>query len=270
MENIKSVYEYFCEMCTSLEHRNTYNSFRGSKQLTNRALFICKVLDELGVNYSIDKFIRETECDRVPERQELFYYNIEICFKSNDDNVVNDSLIFISHHDVANVNSENCQDNTASIFNLIELCNRLKNKKIDKNVFVVFTDCEEFGGMGAKRLSDKINNGDFGNVLAVVNSELTGLGNCLWVESKSWLGAYLLNKIKECQIDLVEKRTPFNDSFILRLNNITSVCFGILPSLEIRSDYPKTWMLCHKSYDFFKDSNEQDMLHYVEFLEKLI
>ena len=261
----KEIYEYLDIMCCSAFVRNEKSSYLGSENISNRAKTICQFLGEINVSYNVDRFIFYDFG---------FFYNIEVMFKAKKE--TDDTLVFIAHHDVANVTSENCQDNTASVVNLINLCNRIKDKELDKNILVVFTDSEEFGGKGAAQLSKKIRNNCFGNVLTVVNSELTGLGNSIWVERKGYLGEYLTNKLESNykvginEVNIKEKRTPFNDSYVLRDNGINSICFGILPEEEVMSNFPETWRLCHSVKDLFINSNKEDMERYVDFLESLI
>jgi len=262
MEKEKKLYDFMRQMCCDESNKNTNCSRIGSVEITNRASFLCNVLKHFLVDYSVDKFLDERGSLSGTPR---YYFNINISFPS--DKKTDDSLIFVAHHDVNNVFSENCQDNTASVFNLIDLCNRLKLRNLDKNIHIVFTDGEEFGGKGARRLSQKILTGNYGNVLFVINSELTAVGDKLWAESNVYLGG-LKNLIKEKNIK--RKRTPFNDSVILRDFGVLSLCFGVLPQNEIDSDYPNNWSLCHSVEDTFSGANEEDMSNYVDFLESLI
>ena len=206
------------------------------------------------------------------------YLNIEVKFsaKKKTDN----SIIYIAHHDVFDNNSDNCNDNSASVCNLLQFANELKGKKLDKNIYIVFTDCEEFGGRGAKQLANKINNGDFGVVEYVVNLELSALGQFIWVEN-TLRESSLVKKLKEVQENnqntYYSFNVPFNDSVILRKNEIDSICIGTINNEDVNyltNTFTKgrgcrTWSVCHQKIDIFELANEKDMNDFVSFLHSL-
>lgn len=250
-------YKILKEFCTNEDWRNKENSVTGSEGPTVRVSKICEILDSEDIKYNFDKF---------EDERSNFYYNVEVGFKAKKD--TDETIVFTAHHDVVVPDGENCQDNTASVVNLIELCFRLVSKDLDRNVYVVFTDCEEFGGIGAERLSDRINNGVLGDVKEVFNSELTALGQNIWMESQGVCTEETLGKIDVTKITI--KNCPFNDSVVLRNNGIKSICFGILPDECINVGYSSTWQLCHRKADKFELSNSEDMDFYVNFLESII
>jgi len=90
------------------------------------------------------------------------YFNIYI--KGSSDKMI------MAHHDVMNVKSDNCNDNSASVINAIAC------KTLMPELNVAITDGEETGGIGASRAAEKINEGVFGNIEFVLNFELTALG----------------------------------------------------------------------------------------------
>tara|TARA_B100000963_G_C22557918_1_gene639896 strand:- start:425 stop:1306 length:882 start_codon:yes stop_codon:yes gene_type:complete len=277
------------------ENWNKNSSIRGTASgITKRSMWVVEQLKEVGLTANIHKFEAPTytptpktyssfelrtdwqsikpyfggNYTRVP----LHYVNIEV----NVTNTNHDkSIIYVAHHDVNNANSENCQDNSASVCNLISLGESLKGKELDKNVYLVFTDCEEFGGKGAKELANRINEGVFGNVEYVVNLELTANGKNLWNDSKNFDNqSSLLDKLK-LEGEFTSVKTPFSDSVILRENNIDSVCIGILDDKNLKqvgeSGYCTDWSMCHKVADTFeRGANADDMDNFVEFLQKLI
>jgi hypothetical protein len=252
-------YNILSEFC---KVRNEKDSLKGSENpITNRVQFIIdKILDLKmyeGLNLDIFDDYNET----------LKYVNIELSFNKNSDK----SILFIAHHDINNINSDNCQDNSASVSNLLSLAKHFSENFADKNIHIVFTDCEEFGGKGAKQLSKRINEGIFGDVEWVVNLELTANGTEYWCDSK--VKTDLLKRLHEVN-NFTEVKTPFNDSAILRREKIDSICIGSLPKKEMESVIEKgkcsTWFLCHKENDNFENAISEDMDKFVELLIKII
>jgi hypothetical protein len=187
-----------------------------------------------------------------------------------------DTIIFLAHHDVVNLDSQNAQDNSASICNLLALASSIDRNTLNKNIVFYFTDNEEFGGNGAARLSDDIKSGIFGSNVVVLNFELTGFGNKIFCDGKLPymqthpfidLIDYLNNSFDD---EVYFKMTPFNDSVILRSNGIVSVCLGLLPENELTIDFPHTWRICHSIHDTISGCSEEDMNNFVNLLKKLI
>jgi hypothetical protein len=276
MENLSyNILKDFCQI------RNKQNAMGGLENPeTNRVNFILDKIEELKLNatFNINKDIFT-----IYNNKKLL--NIELIMNGNK----KESVIFIAHHDVNNVYSENCQDNSASVTNLIELANRLHLKNIqnnesfeNKNIHFVFTDCEEFGGIGAERLSKRIKEGVFGEVLYVINLELTANGKNLWKDTPNFLKKEDLKKFdKESQLGRKISNitnsfhTPFNDSVILRENNIESICIGSLNDEDLeevnKKKYCSTWALCHSEKDTFERSaNANDMSSFVDYLESIV
>ncbi len=261
-----SILERFCEV------RNERNSIMGSENPhTNRVNFILDTIFDLsllnGFKLNADNFL---DCGGKNYKGKGEYVNIELSKNVGAES----SVIFIAHHDVNNVNSDNCQDNTASVSNLLALAEHFNEVTPNKNLHIVFTDCEEFGGKGAKRLADRILEGVFGKVDYVVNLELTANGTNLWSDKENFDNASeLADKILSIT-DVYEVKTPFNDSVVLRGRGIDSVCIGTLTDEDMEEvmlkDYCKTWALCHKSNDTFDNANANDMDNFVEFLTKLV
>lgn len=266
-------FEYLKELCTI---RNESNCLTPNLDpITNRVRFITDKLTELGIRYNTTIFNHSYKIDYKQGSDYGKLINIEVDFYSKSNNQLNSAnrIIFIAHHDINNPHSENAQDNSASVCNLIKLCEIIsKVDSLNRNVSIVFTDNEEFGGYGAGQLGIDIKNGKFGNVDYVVNLELTGVGNNLWCdgvfhdEAKTNLHKHIENIIGVDKISFVQ--TPFNDSIILRGIGIDSVCIGILPDWDLRQK--NTWRLCHSLSDTADKCNAEDMDNFVEFLFKLI
>ena len=175
-----TILEDFCKI------RNEKNSFYPSNEvenpITNRVTFIYNYLLDNKIKFNLDTFNDESQRpiyvgkDKVTQKP-LFnwidvkgrYVNVEIEIKAKEE--THESIMFIAHHDINNVKSQNCNDNTASVSILLQFANDLQKLELNKNIHIVFTDCEEFGGRGSSHLANKINGGAFGNILYVVNLE---------------------------------------------------------------------------------------------------
>jgi len=261
------------EILTNLcQVRNLSSSALGNAEpVTPRVTFIVDTLLDMGLG---DKIHADVYADTFGGAENLFYMNMEVTFDMGTDT----SVMYIAHHDVNNINSDNCQDNSASVSNLLALAEHFNENPPEKTVHIVFTDCEEFGGEGSARLTDRILEGVFGEVEYVVNLELTANGKNLWCDSGNFENeeteSPLLNLLRE-KGDFYDAKTPFNDSYILRnKGRIDSVCIGTLDEVNLAQvqarGYCGTWALCHKMQDTVAHGNAEDMDEFVTFLSELV
>ena len=284
----------FCKVRN--EKSSYYPSYENESPITNRVNFITDFLLDNKIKFSLDIFNDESkryymvidEQTNQPkldsQRKPIYnfevvngkYVNIEVAFSQPN---ITESVMFIAHHDINNTNSDNCQDNSASVSNLLYLIKTLKDTYYvgERNVYIVFTDCEEFGGRGSVNLAKRIKEGVFGNVKYVVNLELTANGNQLWADKneKGELMEKLLIACAESNTELNIFKTPFNDSWNLREVGISTLCIGTLPMTEIavvkQQGYCNTWALCHKNNDRVEFADEKDMNDFINnILLKLI
>jgi hypothetical protein len=228
--------------------RNTGSIFSNSaNEPTPRVNFLMELLNSLQIDFELDSFpVYKTKG-----------YNLIL--RGSSDKMV------VAHHDVNNPNIDNANDNSCSVINAIAV----KLRRPDVNV--VLLDGEEFGGLGAQRVSDQIKKGEFGAISWVLNLELTGKGG-----RKFFIGKYpgqLSDKIVElfnCPI----VTTPFNDSVIFRRNGIDSVVINPLPALpsgkkseiKFEGEYLDSSLLfrCHKPSDSVDKIDPVDMQEFVE------
>ncbi len=174
--------------------------------------------------------------------------------------------IYLAHHDIVNPASDNVLDNTASISILLALANKIKGKKLNKNIVFALTDAEEtcsFTSSGSARLARKINEGYFGNVTQVINLELTAFGDKIWYDGDA---PFVIE-----YNDIRKVATPFSDTSVLLHYGIPSVVIGTLSEDELKSvietGYCKTWGYCHSEKDSISLASELDMLKLCEKLE---
>ena len=237
--------------------RNIGNVFKNSPDNpTPRVKFIIDLLESEGIEYEIDKFSINSKYNK--EKSLTTCYNIIL--RGDSDKMV------IAHHDIVNPDIDNANDNSASIINAIAV------KKHLPNIHVVLTDGEEMGGLGSQRLSDKINEGEFGSIKWVLNLELTGKGGKHFFigDFPGALSDKILNMFN-CPV----VKTPYNDSVTIVKNGIDSVVINPLPPLpEGDSDGIKwdddTYLdfkllyNCHSEKDTLDTISTNDMKEFVE------
>lgn len=235
--------------------RNAGNIYSNSSQNpTPRVEFLTELLQSEGIDFVLDKF----------QHRHLTCWNIIL--KGTTTKMV------VAHHDVANPNIDNANDNSASVINAIAL------KKLNPQVHVVLLDGEECGGIGSQRVSDQINRGEFGQIDWVLNLELTGLGGKYFFvgDYPGTLQTHILS-IFNCPVT----NTPYNDSVTFRKNGIDSCVINPLPPLKegyssvVWSDgtpLDKSILYnCHSQKDSIHSINTSDMKVFVEeVLQKIV
>jgi hypothetical protein len=241
----------------------SFSSFdRTAPTWTPRLNKIIEILNDIGVSYSVKHF-------NVSGFERKFT-NIYVSFDTESSDK---GIVFVSHHDIVNAKSQNCQDNTASFCNLLRMIIHLKDNKPKIPVHFAIVDTEEHVNpycCGSQVLSEDIKMGVFGNIQACVNLELTGLGKNIWVSSFESFEEETKEIITALNASPVS--TPYNDAAVLCLHGVPAMCIGILPDSEFEIaisgvSYPKTWSLCHSMADTFDKISEEDMNL---FLQKLI
>lgn len=216
-----------------------------------RVQFLMNLLYQEGMDFILDKFeftsYDDTNC---------FGYNIILKGTSNK--------MVVAHHDIVNPNIDNANDNSASVINAIMI------KKLRPELNVVLLDGEESGGLGSKVISKKINDGYFGDIIWVLNLELTGKGG-----KHFFIGDYpgrLTEHIKSI-FDCPVYQTPYNDSVTFRNYGIDSVVINPLPPInkvtKLKWD-EKTYLdvsilrNCHSEKDTLDTISVDDMREFVE------
>jgi hypothetical protein len=234
------------------------SSRRNTDPFTPRVDFIMDSLMDLGIGFAHDQFGS--------------FVNITAHIKGKSRT---SSVVYLAHHDIVNPDSDNCNDNTASVCNLLSLADHFKQNQPEKDVYIVFTDGEEIGGHGSTRLAEQINSNELRFVEYAVNLELTAFGKHLWVDAKNITGkSKLLDLTMTTLPDALHVATPFQDSIILREKGIDSVCFGTINGKDynraIDGGMPKAWMVCHSERDGFDQAISEDMDSFVLTLSQLV
>ena len=244
--------------------KNSRTHFQNiSPKLSERAVFIINQLTRMGFPFSVELF----------SVKEIYFYNIIVNLIGNKST---DTIMLTAHHDVLNINSDNVNDNTASIVNLLVLMQKIweNPEGINTNIIVAFPDCEEYGGVGAQILSQDIKKGKYGNVKYILNLELTAHGKNIWIERLTYPhmrdGSVLLKNLKEFlgKENYEEEFIPFADSVIFQKHEFDSLTIGTLPLNEDkRYDY-SVWFICHRDNDDLY--NIEDMESFTNFLFNFI
>lgn len=260
--------------------RNHGNCFMNGPEPTPRVEFLMKLLDSKGIKYELDAFEEQRSRPRrrpiTKSRFKFFNNFFDDDELEDDDNYVNryfniimrgsSNKMVVAHHDVNNASTDNANDNSASVINIIA------TKLLRPEINAVLLDGEEFGGIGSNHLARQIKAGEFGAIEWVLNYELTGKGGKYF-----FIGAYpgrLSDKITaifNCPI----VHTPFNDAVILRKYGIDSTVINPIPPLPPgkKSDvispdgkYLDISMLynCHSPKDSLSSISPADMKEFVE------
>lgn len=265
-------YDHLYYMCK--EVRNDSHSAKGYiNPITPRLSYIISALAIHGINFEFVPlhYLNQSVLDSDDNK----LANVVVTFKGTDETLP--TIIFSAHHDIANPDSENCQDNTASVCNLIHLCHLLKQQEeqIAQTVVIAFTDCEEIGGRGMNKLISEIQEGKYGTVGSMFALELTANGNHIWA-SGTKEHSELHDIIEEgFNTELHFVQTPYNESVNARSVGLPACCIGSLADTEITNalsrGYCNTWALCHSERDTFeKSAVKEDMDNFVHGMFNMI
>jgi hypothetical protein len=249
------------EILKDIYLRDAISSFHGSKnpEEVERTKAIISHIDPKSLYLDYFGFYNSEECKGNDLIKRL---NIYIFPKDINKNL--ETEILLAHYDVANPNSDNVLDNTASVSILLALAKRLKNISTRRNIVLVFTDAEEicsYTDSGSARLAKLILKGCFGKVSQTINLELTAHGNRYWIDGRGKL------KNNNKFIHLI---APYSDTSVLKYHGIDSVVIGSLYEDEIAECLKygscETWNSCHKNTDSIDKGNANDMENFCDML----
>jgi hypothetical protein len=267
---IRNGYEMLRELCS---FSCDFNSFsKNLNPITNRVQYIMHQLETNNIKFVADMY---QPIIGTPDSVEGLpaEVNIVVQIEGIDKSI---TTVFSAHHDVNNMNSENCVDNTASVANLLDLCIQLSKEQPANNVVICFNDSEESVkpmACGIKRFSQNILKGIYGQVKYCVVLELTASGQNYWMSY--YKENAISQRIREIHPNISRVRTPYSDNFVMEKDIINSVCIGSLNDVNLTQvrtrGFCYTWSLCHSIKDLFESqANEVDMNLFVTFLETLI
>lgn len=275
-ERITQAYDYLSDY--SSIHNLHSASVAQPNPFSNKVMYIIEQLNKLGVKYKVDIFNYSGES--------LSNFGIESSHKlvniiaEPNPNVIGPATLFCAHHDVANVHSTNCQDNGASVCNLLRLTELIsKSPDESKHTIILFSDCEEYGARGAKRFSKNskpnkenpaiIDHDTYGQIEATINLELTGKGTVIWSDCTNDKHETALHKHLETVYgkQIAKLKTPPSDAISFRNADYPVLCIGILPKEDMKDR--ATWRLCHSLNDTLEKCNRKEMEDFTTFLHEL-
>ena len=235
MEKIYHRLEEFCRV------RNEGTAYRNGTKPTARVQWILSLLEELGIEYELDEWSVSTE----RRMWNIYLHSVE-----------KQPMALMAHHDIVNPNTDNANDNSASVINAIAA-------KLERpELLVVLTDGEEIGGAGAARYARLVLDGLQPRPHWVLNLELTGRGGKSYFigdDIEGPLKSYLLDRHRAEAV-----MVPFNDSVVMRRYGIDSVVINPLPKDE-HGEF-ELWRLghCHTAKDTLAEVSFLDMQEFVE------
>lgn len=275
-------YEHLYMMCKHV--RNESGSWKGFLDpITPRVSYIMEALSLQGQQFQFVPLIaRHSISDKSGSahigQDDNKLANVMVSFKGTNPKLP--AVMFTAHHDISNPRSENCQDNTASVCNLLHLCAELKGlekrQELKQNVIVGFTDAEECGGHGMNKVVSQIKDDVYGEVEAIFCLELTANGTEMWVTGMRE-DSHVSRRIDRSTEKKVSRvSTPYNESANARRAGLPAVCIGTLKPSEMAKVNGvgfgcSTWSLCHSMRDTFEHSaNKEEMNNFVDAMIKMV
>ncbi len=227
----------------------------GPLETNPRIIYLRKLLSELDLDYEMDSWTmngyRPNPITRQREPTVLHFHNIYLVGTSR--------AIVMAHHDIVNIDSDNCNDNSASVINAIAA------KILNPELTVIITDCEEFGGKGSERAAQKISAGYFGEIDFILNLELTAVGGRSFF-TENYPNSRLFQKIQRLFPNTPTVNVPFHDGIILRHYGLDSVVLNPLPKDENGRMKMELLNLCHSERDVIANANYDDMDTFVRYV----
>jgi len=215
---LNKIYD-FCQVREITDKDGDF-AFRTTREYSNRLRFIIGLLEELNINYEISTW--DDSCIN-DDYWEYCFHNLIIKGTSG--------RYFTAHYDVRNPNSQNANDNSASIISLILL------KVLNPDVNIAFLDAEEspWMGEGAKwhrQWLRSTHNGynckEFREVDYILNLEMVGLGgkNVVISDYENNLSATIKQSFNP-----VVRQLPPNDSWFFK-GSFETVCMSTYPIIK--------------------------------------
>lgn len=266
------------------DYSKVYNQYSASvsqpNPFSNKVVFIMDALSKMDIKFRIDIFpYNGGKLDLASSYDANSHKLINIIAEPNP-NATGPATVFLAHHDVANVRSDNCQDNGASVCNLLQLASLVKAAGTNSTrTIILFSDCEEYGAKGAAQFArnSKLNKENpfivdheiYGQISAVVNLELTGTGSVVWSDCETHKRERDLHTRLEDTLGrpILKLKTPPNDAIAFRKYNYPVLCIGTLPEDDVKET--RTWRLCHSLEDTIGKCDRKSMEDFTTFLFNL-
>ena len=196
------------------------------------------------------------------------FYNL---YHITNQDSANGTILITAHWDVVKQFSDNCLDNTASIYNLFKLAQLLDNVKDTFNCKLVlaWTDAEEpcdpnINGAVAAVIKFKPN--------VMIDLELTASGDIIAYsayQDSSFMLKNAFSKDESCwPIGM-----PYNNAMVVSMvHSVPTVCVALINEQDksqlIKSGRCVRWDECHRPHDTF--DNWFNLKHTEDFLNRLV
>jgi hypothetical protein len=268
------------------EYSQVFNLYAAStpsiSPYSNKAIYIIDVLSKLGIKFRCDIFASSSgySYGRSNAATDTTSHRLINIIAEPNPGIQGPAIVFSAHHDVANVRSENCQDNGASVCNLLRLASLIsQNPNDSQRTLIVFTDCEESGMRGARRFAEgfvseykrteknpnTVEHEIYGEISGVVILELTGHGKEIWTDcTHNQKEQQLHRKLEAAAKKTLPKfSTPPSDVGAFR-GKLGALCIGTLKTDDLHTK--ATWRIIHGMTDTIEGCSEEDMKEFTEFL----
>lgn len=146
---------------------------------------------------------------------------------ANGFDITKPTRVLMAHYDV-NTESpahDNANDNGASIIVLLEYLED-RNFPSSRNIVVVFTDGEEFGGHGSRKFGEQIKEGLHGTVEWVLNLDVVGVGDKILFEDIDGKLRSTIDSLFGDSVGFVDM--PPNDAMFMRRQGTDSICLTVI------------------------------------------
>jgi len=206
---------------------------------SNRAKFLTALLDKLGIQYKIIRTFSD--------HYKKYFYNI-YAFGSSD-------KFLSAHYDIIDIRSDNANDNSASVINMIAY--KVKNPSV--NILILDGEEPPYGGSGSNYASKYMKKNGI-NPKWILNLELTGVGNNFFVDNSN---SELRRRITAKYPRSLSISTPFNDAMIFRQFGYDSCVLTTLNMVDERPDFSVMYH-SHSPADSVDKMSTDDMKNFVE------
>lgn len=250
--NIEKVLNKIYDFCNvqELTDANGDFAFRTTREYSNRLKYIINLLGELNIEYEVTTWDDSCVGD---DYWDYCFHNLIIKGTS--------SRYFTAHYDIRNPNSQNANDNSASIISLIAL------KMLNPDVNIAFLDAEEspWMGEGAKwhrqwlrSTLNSINGKEFRDIEFILNLEMIGLGgkNAVISDYNNNLSEAIKKNFNPIVMSL-----PPNDAWFFK-NRFDTVCMSTYPIINGEPNFDH-FKKAHTMGDNLDSISIPDMIEFV-------
>lgn len=245
--DISSILSEIYNLCAVRENPYTY---RRTPELSERYKFIIKILKKLNIPYEVYSW---NYTDDPNEKYHTYFHSIFLRGTSNK--------AVVCHYDVLNLNSDNANDNSASVINAIAL--KMINPEV--NVFILDSEEPPHCCEGSRYLSLLMESEGhlFENIDWFLNLELTGFGKNFLMSNYDSEFSELFKIIKEKYNPYIPKYLPVNDAYQLYRRGYDAQVVTTFDYVDGKPDLSHLH-LCHSVRDCVENIKLDDMKNFIE------